>query len=395
LHPNDPPVPVSHGSDQIIASFKEWKRLFDIVDSPCNGMTYDCGVTREMGEDPVSFKIDEIPRSRKSYGMKKLLLIICVLIAVHSTLVSAQEVAASPEYIKGLTAAWTGERSADGRPLVASTLLERLKAVKMEEAWEYMNGQGYNNQFENFASLYENGWEILHPDQPMTGRVVTAQFMPQRPDLADYVQAEGKKQGIPRKITNSAPLNILSEGDVYVADSYGKMAEGTLIGSNLGNQIYKSSKRGFIFNGSVRDVEGLREIKGANGFYRGSDPSAIGQMICVSYNAPIRLGRVSVLPGDIVLAKSTGVIFIPAHLLSELVVSSEYTALRDEFNFFCIRTEKFEYKNEGFVNVTPEELDKAFMDWLDKKTDLPMTRKELNDFIVKRKTQEKQRPARN
>lgn len=327
--------------------------------------------------------------------MKNFVWIILIALATKSNVAIAQEVAASPEYIKGLTAAWTGERSADGRPLVANSLMERLKAVKMEEAWEYMRGQGYNNQFENFASLYENGWEILHPDQPMTGRVVTAQFMPQRPDLADYVQAEGKKQGIPRRITNSAPLNILTEGDVYVADSYGKMAEGTLIGSNLGNQIYKNSKRGFIFNGSVRDVEGLREIKGANGFYRGSDPSAIGQMICVSYNAPIRIGRVSVLPGDIVLAKSTGVIFIPPHLLAELVISSEYTALRDEFNFFCIQTEKFEYKNEGFVNVTPEELDKAFMEWLDKKTDLPMSREELNNFIAKRKAREKQRPARN
>jgi len=53
VHPNDPPVPVSHGSAQIIASFKDWKRLIDIVNSPANGMTYDCGVSREMGEDPV------------------------------------------------------------------------------------------------------------------------------------------------------------------------------------------------------------------------------------------------------------------------------------------------------------------------------------------------------
>jgi mannonate dehydratase len=53
LHPNDPPVPVSHGSAQIIASYKDWKHLLDLVDSPSNGMTYDCGVSREMGEDPL------------------------------------------------------------------------------------------------------------------------------------------------------------------------------------------------------------------------------------------------------------------------------------------------------------------------------------------------------
>ncbi|MEP7251694.1 MAG: mannonate dehydratase [Ginsengibacter sp.] len=53
LHPNDPPIPVSHGHAQIIATFKDWKRLIDIVNSPSNGMTFDCGVSREMGEDPL------------------------------------------------------------------------------------------------------------------------------------------------------------------------------------------------------------------------------------------------------------------------------------------------------------------------------------------------------
>lgn len=53
LHPNDPPIPVSHGNAQIMATFKDWKRMLDIIDSPSNGMTFDCGVSREMGEDPL------------------------------------------------------------------------------------------------------------------------------------------------------------------------------------------------------------------------------------------------------------------------------------------------------------------------------------------------------
>ncbi len=53
LHPNDPPVPVSRGSAQIMATLEGWKRLIEIVPSPANGITYDCGVTRELGEDPV------------------------------------------------------------------------------------------------------------------------------------------------------------------------------------------------------------------------------------------------------------------------------------------------------------------------------------------------------
>jgi mannonate dehydratase len=54
LHPSDPPVPLSRGSGQIMATLESWKRLVTIVDSPANGITYDCGVTREIAEDPVA-----------------------------------------------------------------------------------------------------------------------------------------------------------------------------------------------------------------------------------------------------------------------------------------------------------------------------------------------------
>src|SRR5579871_2349946 len=53
LHPNDPPFPTSRGSQQIMATLAGWKHLIEIVDSPANGITFDCGVTRELGEDPV------------------------------------------------------------------------------------------------------------------------------------------------------------------------------------------------------------------------------------------------------------------------------------------------------------------------------------------------------
>jgi mannonate dehydratase len=54
LHPNDPPVPLSRGSEQLMATLDHWKEYLGLVDSPCHGMTFDCGVTREMGEDPVA-----------------------------------------------------------------------------------------------------------------------------------------------------------------------------------------------------------------------------------------------------------------------------------------------------------------------------------------------------
>jgi len=265
---------------------------------------------------------------------KKLLLLFVFALFAHYS--KSQNIVWPPDRIKELTADWTGERTADGRPKVSDALLERLKALSMEEVWATLRQNGFENQFENFASTNENGWQIIHPEKVMTGRVVTAQFMPMRKDLDNYIQKQAAKEGTKTPVTNYAPIIKLMDGDVYVADSYGKMVDGTLIGDNLGNAIYKAGKRGVIFNGSVRDVEGLSQIEGFNGWIRGSDPSAIKQMLVSSVNGPIRIGRVSVLPGDVVLAKTTGVAFVPSYLVQKVVVAGEYTALRDEYNFFCI-----------------------------------------------------------
>lgn len=309
-----------------------------------------------------------------------ILLIFCCAINA----VNAQNVVWPADNIKQLTTEWTGERTPDGRPKISDNLLERLKQLSMEEVWGSLRRKGYTTQFENFADSYENGWEILHPEQVMTGRVLTAQFMPLREDFNNYVQQQAAKEGTKTPVTNYAPIIKLLDGDVYVADSYGKMVEGTLIGDNLGNAIYKASKRGVIFNGSVRDVEGLSQINGFNAWIRGSDPSAIKDMMIASINAPIRIGRVTVLPGDVVLAKPTGVAFIPPHLVQEVVIAGEYTALRDEYNRFAMSTNKYEYVNEAFV-VDKEVFEKDFRQWLDKKDDLPMSKQELNNFLNERK----------
>lgn len=292
-------------------------------------------------------------------------------------LAAAQNVGSSPEYIKALTSEWKGERFPDGRPKVSDALLERLKNISIEEAWGVLRNKGYMNQF-------ESGWEIINPEEPMTGRVVTAQFMPLRPDLEKYIKEKGKEEGRAQQGgTNSWPIDVLVEGDVYVADSYGKIVDGTLIGDNLGNSIYAKSKRGVIFNGSVRDQEGLSEIKGFNGWIRGQDPSYIMQMSLVSINAPIRIGRAVVLPGDVVLAKKYGIIFIPSHLVEDLVITSEVTALRDQFGHQRLREGK--YKPGQIDSQWSDEIKKDFVDWLNNYPGkLPMTKTELDNYFKER-----------
>jgi regulator of RNase E activity RraA len=308
--------------------------------------------------------------------MKRIAILVFVFI-LAGFISRAQNVGSSPEYIKALTSEWKGERFPDGRPKVSDAILRRLKNISIEDAWGVLHNKGYLNQF-------EGDWTIIHPDSSMTGRVVTAQYMPLRPDYDKYVKQQGKIENRSQQGgTNSWPRDVLTNGDVYVADSYGKIADGTLIGDNLGNSIYARSQRGVVFYGSVRDQEGLDEINGFNGWIKGSDPSYISQMMLTAINVPIRIGRATVLPGDVVLAKKYGVIFIPAYLVEDLVITSEVTVLRDQFGHQRLREKK--YLPGQIDSSWSEEIKKDFLNWINNYPGkLPMSKQELDDYLKTR-----------
>ena len=265
--------------------------------------------------------------------IKKLVLLFAVIAIGFIT--KAQQIGSSPGYVKALTADWKGERFPDGRPKVPDIVLERLQEATLEQIWGFLGKKGYRNQV-------EKDWVILNPGETMVGRVVTAQFMPSRPDLDSLVKAKGKAEGRSQKGgINIWPIDILAKGDIYVADGYGKVKDGTLIGSSLGNAIYGKTGKGVIFNGSIRDMQELKDTKGFNAWVKGHDPSYIKDMTPTSINAPIRIGQVTVFPGDVVFANEYGVVFIPAHLVEELVSSSEMTGLRDEFERVLLQQGKY------------------------------------------------------
>ena len=237
------------------------------------------------------------------------------------------------------TSDWKGDRFPDGRPKVPDDLLKRALDVSIEDVWDYLREQGYHNQF-------EGDWQALHIEKPFAGRALTAQYMPLRADMQKAILAEGKAEG---RVSgnNSWPINELQIGDVYVADGFGKVVDGTLIGSNLGNGIAAHTHTGFVFYGGIRDQEENREIPNFNGFYKGYDPSFWQQMILTAINAPVRIGRAVVLPGDLVLAKTDGVIFIPAVKAEAAVSHAEFTNLMDDYNFELNREGKNGAEFEG------------------------------------------------
>ncbi|MCF8454028.1 MAG: RraA family protein [Pedobacter sp.] len=264
---------------------------------------------------------------------KKLILLLLIL--QNAVFVSAQRIGSSPEYVKELTALWKGERSADGRPKVSELVLDRLQYNTLEQIWGYLLSKGYRNQV-------EKNWTVLKTGQTMVGRVVTAQFMPSRPDLDSLVKVQGRREGrSQRGGYNIWPIDILTKGDVYVADGFAKVKDGTLIGSSLGNSVYAKTGKGVVFNGSIRDMQELRDTEGFNAWVKGHDPSFIRDMTPTSINAPIRVGEVTVFPGDIVFANDYGVVFIPAHLVEDLVKANELTGLRDEFERLLLKQGKY------------------------------------------------------
>lgn len=291
--------------------------------------------------------------------------------------VNAQNVGASPEYIKALTSEWKGERFPDGRPKISDDILGRLKKITLEEAWAELIELGYHNQF-------EGEWQIIDESEEttMTGRAVTAQFMPSRLDLENQVIEQGKKEGRAweQRRTVSWAISTLVEGDIYVADGYNKPSYGTVVGSNLGNGVYARSKRGVVVYGHVRDMEGLRKIEGLNGWVKGSDPSYMRKTLLTGINVPIRIGHATVLPGDAVLAKKDGVIFIPAHLVEHIVLTGEVTALFDVFGQQRIKEGK--YTAGAIDSVWTEEIKQDFRNWAKQnKGKLPMSIESLNTYL--------------
>lgn len=281
----------------------------------------------------------------------------------------------SKEELVYLTASWKGERFADGRPKVSDELIARAKKIGIEEAWQILNNEGYKNQ-------YEGNWKMVHEDVPVVGRAITARFIPTRPDLELQIKEKGKLEG--RKgNTNAWPIEVLQKGDVYVAEEFGKIAQGTLIGDNLGTSIFNKTGNGVIFDGAARDLSGLSAIKGFNAYVRDFHPSFLEEVVLAGLNVPIRIGKAVVLPGDLVLSEREGVLFIPAHLAEKVISTAEFISVRDRFSKDMLKSNKY---NAGQIDSQwAEEVKTSFLDWVKQHPNEPQyTKNELEKFLEKR-----------
>jgi regulator of RNase E activity RraA len=298
-----------------------------------------------------------------------LCLMTCTIIFNNSV---AQTI--SKEELIFLTSEWKGERFADGRPKISDSLLQRAKHIMIDDAWTVLRNEGYVNQF-------EGGWKTVN-DTTMTGRAVTAMYMPSRPDVEKNIKERGAKQG--RKgNTNSWPIDILTKGDLYVADAFGKISGGPIMGATLANSIFSKSGNGVVFDGAARDLQEIKNIKGFNAFVRDFHPSFTEEMVLMGLNTPIRIGNVMVLPGDLVIATREGVLFVPAHMAEQVVSTAEFVIRKDQFGFEMVRSGK--YSTGEIDSQWGDEIKTEFLKWLEKHPELgKMTRAELDKMMSKR-----------
>ncbi len=282
----------------------------------------------------------------------------------------------STEDIITFTPEWTGERFEDGRPRVPDDILERMEQVTLTQAWGVLRGKEYHWQF-------EGNWMCTQPGKVLVGRAVTAVYMPRRPDVRPTIYDRAQASGcIGDQV--SWPIDTLVPGDIYVADVMGKIDGGPVIGDNLSTSIYAKTGKGVVHDAAVRDIEGIQELEGFVTFCRGFHPTAATRTVMLTgINCPVRIGGVTVMPGDVVLGKGDSVIFIPPHLAKEVVVTSEIIRLRDTFGKMCLREGRY---TPGEIDRKWEEhIEVDFANWLqDHMDELPVPKETIQDFLTKR-----------
>lgn len=310
--------------------------------------------------------------------MYKLSIVLLMLLAVPC--LKAQQI--SKEQLIAMTPEWKGDRFADGRPKVPDSILDRMKLVTLEEAWAVLRN-------ENFKHQYEGNWQIINPDSVLVGRAVTAMFVPGRPDIHRVVNTWGiRDKRI--KSQNCWTIDLLVKRDVYVVDQFDAYENGPTIGDNLGNSIFAKTGNGIVYFGAVRDVNGLKEMKGFTSYFKSYHPShhlnnPDGELntTLVGINMPTRIGSATVMPGDVILGRDGGVLFIPPHLAEKVVKTSEVVRLRDLFGHQRLREGK--YTPGQIDNKWSDDIERDFSQWLNAHiNELPVPKTQIQELLKSR-----------
>lgn len=285
------------------------------------------------------------------------LLTLLVLAAAWIAPAGAQIFSFTREEMIRYTAKNPFGRFPDGRPKVPDAVLEKVKGMSIEEAWGILRAKGYQFQ-------YAGDFQVLHPGRKLVGRAVTAQYLPLRPDLAEVVDANAKAKGMARGV-NQRVIDQLQLNDVPVIDLMGAAPGHNFGGDNLQAAIWGATKTGAVVDGTIRDLEGNFELP-TQIYFKAPHPAAVGGVVIAGINIPVQVGGAIVMPGDIVLGDRTGVMFIPPHLIQEILQQAELTHLHDEWTKNKFLTGKYK-ASELYPSPEKPELKKEYEEYVKEK----------------------------
>jgi len=252
------------------------------------------------------------------------------------------------------------DRLPDGRPKVPDDLIERARGLSAEEVWAVLEEKGYRNQ-------YADGFHVLYPGKIMVGRAFTVQFMPARSDVDEVAKAKAKEHGV-SKLTNQTAIDMLQPGDVLVVDLFGKKVNGTIVGDNLFYYVMKATHSGgLVVDGSVRDLDGISEID-MPAYFRAVDPTPIGNVMLTGINIPVRIGGVTVMPGDLVVGDREGIYFVPPQLVKELLDRADEIHVHDEWTKKKFDEGKYK-SSEIYGSPSDAKLQEEYKEYLKRRLD--------------------------
>jgi regulator of RNase E activity RraA len=283
-----------------------------------------------------------------------------VMALLASTCAYAQVFTFSKQELIDYTNKSPFDRLADGRPNVHDAMIERARDLSSEEVWAALHEEGFKNQ-------YADGFQVLHPGKTMVGRAFTVQFMPLRADVDEVSENKAKEHGL-AGLNNQIAIDMLQPGDVLVVDLFGKKVDGTIVGDNLFYYVMKATRGGgLVVDGSIRDLDGIAKID-MPAYFRSADPTPIGNVMLTGINVPIRIGGVTVMPGDLVVGDREGVYFIPPQFVNEVLDHADETHIHDEWTKKKFDEGKYK-SSEIYGSPSDPKLQKEYREYLKKRLD--------------------------
>lgn len=284
--------------------------------------------------------------------MPFLLLVLCFGYGLSARVNSQNTV---PTGLRTQRDTWTPLMDLLGpkRPRVTDEQLERLRGLSIENVWGAIQGKGYKNCFITH----------LKPTQPnlkMVGRALTMRYLPQRPDLDEGVR-QLAKEGNWDPSFNVRGGEDAKKGDVVVVELGGMVDRATFMGTMTGLGMKLAGVNGIVVDGGIRDLNGFLEMKDLPVYYAGAHASAMADQIGVEWNIPIRIGAVTVLPGDVVIGDEEGLLVFPPQLADEAIKAAENQTYNELFKAEAMKSGKYRTR-DIYPRLSPE-LEKVFEEW--------------------------------